>query len=288
MSGDFLKRKLRNFENRITGGSGADQRIFLRDRARRLERDMNTELPNKVNEARQGFQLVNRLSQKGDNLTDNDVITAISAAEPIKDFYQNYYQYLDIGNDGYRALTREFTEQRNSWWKAKTPSTMEFGPSSSYAMASSDPVITASLRHSMIQTTREFLRNATNHLNDRLNPGLETREEIAQQIHQHRGNAMGQRWRELIEQPDMVDMQVPDQNTELWAKFVSEKYDAIVAEKGLNPESRGANIIADIMMGGNVNEISETDRDSPGYKDYMKYVLRKYQDFLTHPENLTT
>ncbi len=114
MSINFFKRRYTRLENRITNMGGERFRNFTRTHLRGLEREMNNDLPNKVNEAREGFDTVNQISES-ESWTDEDVNHVISVIQPIKSYYQKYQTPLNINNSRYNQLTGPFTRQRNAW-----------------------------------------------------------------------------------------------------------------------------------------------------------------------------
>jgi ribonuclease HIII len=258
---------------------------------------MNTDLPNKVNEANQGLITADNISQRG-NFTDYDANQVVRVADPIKDYYQHYQAVMNMSNSSYNRLTSEFTRCRNAWQQRHTQALSESsfvgavspiggGITGVSGMSDtrhlSDNEI-ARLRSQVIQASRNFLRDASNDLRNRLNPGIETRQQIAREVHQERNNAMHERWTDVIGQSSMA---VPDQESQTWKNFVSMEYDNIVTEKNLEPDSRGAQLIADITVGGKINEIDDTTRDGQEYKGYMKDILEKYEDFLRKSTNRT-
>jgi hypothetical protein len=276
MVGDFLKRKMRKRESGTDGTDAeSSSRGFLgidlsRDDAERKE--MNTELPNKAEEAQQERKRVEGLSKKS-NLTDSDVSIAISSANSIKEFYQKHQKYLGMDKAAYKALTGEFTRQRDNWWTAKTPrSTTGF---EDFAHTTSpDEQALAGMRRRVIQVAHEFLQSADHDLRDRINPGSSVRAEIRRDVKRERKSVMNERWKKVLGEGKAI----PDYKSDKWSKYVSEDYDNFIEFKKLDPNSRDAQLIADIMTGGKINEIKDIgDRDSAEYEGYMKEIYDRFE-----------
>jgi hypothetical protein len=277
---------------------------------------MNTELPNKAHEAFAGYQAVRTLSQKAE-LTDGDVNTAIETAEPMKDYYQTYQPFLGMTNSRYNALTGPFTGQRNKWWqhtgKRSEPllsglSALAVSPGmtgmagmagmSEMTRSRSDHEVNV-LRREIIVTTRNFLQQAYDDLQGRMDPARATRGDDhrrANEVRAESREAMGERWRVVIAESGMEGVEVPDQSTDEWAHFASIAQDRIVDKKNLGPRDAGlvADVlsggtldIADILKNGTVFRIEDADRQTEVYKGHMKSVLEEYQDFRTNPERWT-
>ncbi len=267
---NFFRKRLERGERSGGGDAGPSRRDFSRDNANRKE--MNTELPKKALSAQQALWHVTELSEKAD-LTDHDVSIAIRNANILKEFYKKYQKYLGMNEDTYKKLTGEFTEQRNTWVAVTTPSTTGFEMPDTVTQMEET---VARIRRPVLQTTLEFLRNASRDLQDRINPGTDTRAQIRREVRDARKSAMDQQWRNVLGE----GREIPDYDSNEWARFVSEEHGNILEEKKLTLDSRDAQLISDIMIGGKINEIRDAgDRDSSEYRNYMNEIYNRYEAF---------